>query len=302
MKLKLNRVGVFLGTSVMLSIPSVAHAQTANTQADARDYEVLNYLPNNTLALIGYGRHVSTSDSSSFSQDVGVLRASYILKFGNVAVVPFDATLPIVDVTVYVPNTVLHTSGVGDVTYQPTVAYLATEDAESHTHTHIALTGYITAPTGSYDSSNPVNIGDHRWRIQPQLAVGQRFLKALTLEASAGAVLYTNNTASFSPMGPFTEKQDVSIDAEAHFAADLSPTFFAAASYYVVASGALNSVPAGPSPIRPEQTIQTLRFTYGIHIEKQSLLLIQYNQDIEESGGASIGRFIGVRFSHVLFF
>jgi hypothetical protein len=300
--MKLNRVGVFLGTSAMLSIPSVAHAQTANTQADPRDYEVLNYLPNNTLALIGYGRHVSTSDSSSYSQDVGVVRASYILKFGNVAVVPFDATLPIVDVTVYVPNTVLHSSGLGDVTYQPTVAYLATEDAESHTHTHIALTGYITAPTGSYDSSNPVNIGDHRWRIQPQLAVGQRFLKALTFEASAGAVLYTNNTAAFSPMGPYTEKQDVSIDAEAHFAADLSPTFFGAASYYVVAAGALNSVPAGTAPVKPEQTVQTLRFTYGIHIEKQSLLLIQYNQDIEESGGATISRFIGVRFSHVLFF
>jgi hypothetical protein len=302
MKSKLTRVGVILGT--LASASSVAHAQTANVQADARDYEVLNYFPNNTLALIAYARHVSTSAESSFSQDVGVLRAAYILKFGNLAVVPFDATMPIVDATVYVPMTVLHTSGVGDLTYQPTIAYLIDEDTESHTHTHIALTGYITAPTGNYDSAQPVNIGDHRWRFQPQLAVGQRFLKRMTLEASGGAVVYTNNSDAFTGMAPLPLKQDVSFDAEAHIAGDLSPTSFIAASYYFLSEGARNLVlpTGGTASADPSQTVQTLRFTYGIHIEKQSLLLIQYNQDIEETGGATISRFFGARFSHVMFF
>ncbi len=49
-----------------------------------------------------------------------------------------------------------------------------------------------------------------------------------------------------------------------------------------------------------EQTIQTLRFTYGIHVEKASLVLLQFRQDIEASGDASIGRFFGAR-SHVFF-
>ena len=51
----------------------------------------------------------------------------------------------------------------------------------------------------------------------------------------------------------------------------------------------------------PEQTIQTLRFTYGIHVEKASLVLLQFSQDIEASGNASIGRFFGARISHVFF-
>ena len=50
---------------------------------------------------------------------------------------------------------------------------------------------YVTAPTGTYDATRPVNIGDNRWRVQPQLAVGQRFLKALTVDL----VLQLTNTS-----------------------------------------------------------------------------------------------------------
>jgi hypothetical protein len=200
-------------------------------------------------------------------------------------------------------TTVLHASGVGDVTYLPTIAYLIPEDAETHTHTHIGLTAYITAPTGSYDDTHPVNIGDNRWRIQPNLTVGQRFLKNWTFELNGGVALYTNNPNEFTGMAPLPLKQDPTVGVEAHLAWNPTPDFFLAVSYYYNAIGALNFAPAGAPEVLHEksQMLHTLRFTYAIHVEKNTLLLLQYNQDIAESGDVSLGRFIGARISHSLF-
>jgi hypothetical protein len=299
-----------VGTLLMgsLSIASVAHAQTANTQTDGRDYEVLAYLPKDTLAAIAYYREVSSSPpSTSLSQSLGVLRASYVLKYGNLAIVPFDMTLPIVDVSVYLPGamgtTVLHASGLADATYLPTIGYIIPENET--THTVIAATAYVTAPTGSYDSSHPVNIGDNRWRIQPNVAVSQRFLNRMTVDLIGGVAFYTKNTAAFTPMGFVTQTQNPTLGLEAHVTADLTPDLYVGASYYFAAIGErdIEEPPALPLTVEdPSQTVQTVRFTFGIRAEKSTLLLLQYNQDIEETNGAGISRFIGARLSHAVFF
>lgn len=301
----------------LLSVTSSAYAQTANTQTDGRDYEVLAYLPKDTLAAIAYYRSVSSAD---VSQSLGVLRASYVLKFGNLAVVPFDATLPIVDVSVYgvplpypvapatmppssvtVPST-LHVSGLGDATYLPTIGYIIPEDET--THTVIAATANITAPTGSYSSSQPVNVGDNRWRIQPNVDVSQRFLKKLTVDLVGDLAFYTANNASFTPMGYVKMTQNQTFGLEAHVTADLSADMYVGLSYYLNAIGERDlTIPMlGVQPAAPSETVQTVRFTYGIRVEKGTLLLLQYNQDIEESGGVAISRFFGARLSHVAFF
>jgi hypothetical protein len=293
---------------ILLSSAPEARAQVANFQTDARDYEVLSYLPSGTVVPLGYFRQVSSSDVQSFSESEGIFRASTILKFGNLAVVPFDAILPVVDATVYAPvpmmpgaTVTLHASGIGDATYLPSVAYIFRED--DTTHTYVAATAYVTAPTGTYDASHPVNIGDNRWRIQPQVAVGQRFLKALTVDLIGSLATYTDNTTFGigAGMPAVTMKQDITPGFEGHLAADLSPTFFLGTSYYLAAVGRRTIVAPGlpETTIDQQQTIQTLRFTFGVHVEKSSLLLIQYNQDVAASGGATISRFIGARFSHV---
>jgi hypothetical protein len=293
------------------SFASLAHAQTANSQTDGRDYEALAYLPKDTLVGLTYFREVSTSDKSSLSQSQGIFRASYILKFGDLSIVPFDVLLPVVDVSVYLPvpmapvpglSETLHTSGLADLTYLPTIGYTITENETSHTV--LAATGYITAPTGSYEATRVVNIGDNRWRIQPQVAVSQRFLKVMTVDLVGSAAFYTTNSQfAASPGGYVTMSQNQTFGFEAHVMADLSKDMAVGLSYYLAAIGAKNvDAPGAPTTVDPSQTVQTLRFTYSIGIEKATRLLLQYNQDIEESGGASISRFIGARLSHAVFF
>ena len=215
-----------------------------------------------------------------------------------------------VDVAVYAPvpmqpglTTTLHTSGVGDLTYLPTIGYVIPENEA--THTVIAATAYVTGPSGSYDASRLVNIGDNRWRIQPQIGISQRFLKVATVDLIGNLAFYTKNSAFPTPQGFVSMTQNQTFGLEAHAAVDLSPDFYLSASYYLAAIGEtdVQSPPALPlSTYQPAATVQSVRFSFGIRAEKATLLLLQYNQDVSASGDATISRFIGARLSHAIFF
>ncbi|HVW30002.1 MAG TPA: transporter [Polyangiaceae bacterium] len=295
----------------VFSISIVAHAET-----DPRDYAAIAGTKTNSIVTLGYARAISTSDASNLSQTLGIVRALYLVKFGNLALLPFDALVPMADVTVYSQPTppgpfrasgvVEHASGLADLTYLPTVAYVVPEG--EGTNTTIAASFYLTVPTGTYDSSKVVNIGNHRWAIQPQLAVAQRYKTAFTAEAVGYAVFYTDNSAFQPPaMLPLqTVKQNPTFGLDLHLAYNPNPTGFIALSYYLAANGrsyfdpTVNGQVVAPEADKtPQQTIHTLRFTYGWRFEKESLVLFQFNQDILAKGtDASISRFVGARFSH----
>jgi hypothetical protein len=303
MKLKTSEAAVV----AFLSISPAAWAQ--NTQTDVRDYEGLVYAPSNTVTATAYARQISSSDSANFTETTGTIRTNYLFKSGNLGFVPIDLLFTAADQTVYLPmaagspisGSTINTSGIYDLTYLPTIGYYVTEDEKSETHTYFAATVYVTAPTGNYDTAKPVNFGENRWRVQPLLTVGQRFAKAFTFEVNGSAAIYTSNTKYVTGMGLATMKQDPTFGFEAHLGADLGPTFFAGVSYYLAADGQRTLDESGAPVVQKAQTTQTMRFTYGIKIEKFSTLLLQYNQDIEASGGATISRFLGARFSHSMF-
>ena len=194
-----------------------------------------------------------------------------------------------------------------DMTYLPTIGYIIPE--QGTTHTVLAAHGvHYRRPRGATTRVNPVNIGDNRWRIQPQRR-GQPAVPEADDRSTSSASLafYTKNSAFFTPKGYVTMTQNQTFGLEAHVAADLTPDLYVGASYYLAAIGErdVQSRPALPlsRSADPAQTVQTVRFTFGIRAEKATLLLLQYNQDIEESGGAArSARFIGARLSHAVFF
>jgi len=272
----------------------------ARAETDARDTEVLNYIPNNTVAALGYYRHTSTSDREpqNLASNQAVFRGAYVLKFGNVAFVPFDAYLPTADVTLFSGARTLHTSGMGDFTYLPTVAYFS---QQGENHTYVAFNPNLTMPTGSYDSSKLLNVGANRWVIKPQVMIGQRFLRAFTAELVGNTSLFTVNPdiSVPTPEGQTRARlhQDPTFGGEVHLAADLSTTFYVGASYYLTANGKQRfDAPLNVNVDQP--TVQALRFTAGIRVEKDTLLLLQYNQDLAASNEGSISRWFGARISH----
>ena len=301
---------------LFVSLLSATGAQAQ--QADLRDYEAGFFVPHRGIIAHTYLRHVSASgDTRDFSQTQAAFRATYVLKFGDLVVVPFDASLPVVDVTVFqanpasplAPKTALRASGVGDVTYIPTVGYGWVQNAETRTQTWLAFTPYVTLPTGKYDADRFLNVGSNRWTVRPQLVVGQRFMKAFTAELMANVAVHGDNDEFLVPAttpGEAPSKlnlsQAPSIGGVVALGMDLSPTFFTGAAYYLDAAGRRTlDTPVGEVEVSPRQTVHALRLTMGVRLEKASTLMLQFQPDIAVSEGMTKGQFVGARFIHVFY-
>ncbi|MEY4509661.1 MAG: hypothetical protein RLZZ450_1783 [Pseudomonadota bacterium] len=309
----------FLPLLVCLLVALTTAAPKANAQTDARDYEGAGGAPNNTLILLNYLRHQSTIDRRNLITNSSSFRASWVLKFGHLAVVPIDLFFSVADVDLRVPaapgsavsSASIRTTGFSDLQYLPSIIYDVVEDKEINTHTYFGANLYTIMPIGTYRPNAPINISENRWGIKPQVAVGQRFAKAFTLDLIGNLTIFTDNTefvvpgraaAGGMPAVPpsrQTLKQDPTWGGEAHLAVDVDPTTYLALSYYATNVGK-RSLAIGRE-VEPPASVQTLRFTWGWRIEKQMLLLVQLQQDVAATGEASKNRFWGMRLSRFFY-
>jgi hypothetical protein len=160
---------------------------------------------------------------------------------------------------------------------------------------------YITAPVGSYDNTKNVNIGNHRWTIKPEIALGQRFMKRYTFELLGNITFYTDNTDFNVPAAHsagHTLAQSATPGLEAHFMADVTDVLEMGVSYYIFGNGKQTLTDLGGALATPQSTVNTVRGTVGIRIEQRSIIYLQYNQDLHASGEGSVSRFWGARIAH----
>lgn len=307
-----------LRSSVLLAalLMSVVGAARVRADSDVRDFEGVAWVPNNTVVAFGYFRHLQSTEGN-LSENQAVFRGTYVLRFGNLAVVPFDASLPIVDVNSYAAAPApfpsfeklsIHAEGIADPEYFPAIGYILTQDAASGTHTVFAFNPRFTLPLGSYDASRFPNVGSHMFTFKPQVAVAQRFAKAFTAEVVANLAFHTDNskytfpnpmTGALVPPTSLRHAMDFALDA--HLAADLSRSFFASVSYYMLVAGKQTLPDLNGTLVAPSTTVHSLRFSLGIRIEPNTLALLQFNQDIATTHDAPIERFVGIRLSHAFF-
>lgn len=299
--------------SLTLAATIAGLAGEAHAEADPRDYTALVALPDKTVLVLGYYRHASTSDSASVQQDIALFRTAYTLKwesqrYGTLVIAPLDFILPVVDATVHVPiptagglNGTLHASGIGDLIVVPSIVYGYNEDENNATF--VGASEYVFTPTGNYDENKALNIGGHRWQFKQELYAGQKFAKIFTFEVIGNFFAYTANNHFLNPASTTAGKQGslkqtLSWNFEAHLMGDIAPYFGLAASYYLYANGRQFDGQFNNETLTPAQTVQSIRATAAIRLEKQSLLYLQFNQDIAASDGASIGRAVQARISH----
>jgi hypothetical protein len=298
---------------------SLTQAQTT----DARDYEGAGGTPDHTLAFTTYLRHTDTHGTQSRTVNSASFRAGYLKKLGkHVSLVPLDFAVSAADVdlrlypgtpakgqtsaaptpTPHGPASVatIHGTGYLDLMYLPTVIFDLVEDSTNATHSYLGLSALITMPTGSYDRDAAINVGENRWTIKPQLILGQRLWKVLTLEAVGNATIYTdNNNVAAHPDAKTTvtvsSAQKPTYGAEAHVAVDLHETMYVSASYYVTSLGEKYTAAA---VLEPSAVVQTARFNFGIRVEQQTILYLQLQQDLKVTGEEPNARYVGARVSH----
>ncbi|WP_394825745.1 transporter [Pendulispora albinea] len=283
--------------ALLLVCPSLARAET-----DPRDY-TLALAPDHTNVFVAYARRRTSADSQSFAQNISYFRYLHVLKFGDLAFVPVDVILPALDAQVYIPTatgtTTAHGSGIGDLIYLPTIAYSIKESESSVTY--FAFSSYFRVPTGNYDHRRAVNAGSNRWQFDEQVVVGQRLLNILVLEALGAVSFYTKNDDAIAA-GTTTRielSQSPTFTGTVHVSADVTKELWLGASYYYTANGEVTaSTPTGDRTATEQQSVQSLRGTVGIKPVAPLQLLLQYNTDIAATHGATISRFVGVRFSY----
>ncbi|MCB9651380.1 MAG: transporter [Alphaproteobacteria bacterium] len=312
----MTRIPSLLALSATLAFTASAEAQ----QPDPRDYEVAYFVPSNSIVANVYLRHASSQDGTAVQQEIAAFRATYILKWvndwGDIAITPFDAIVPVVDATAHIPDPTgtlplsytARGSGVADILFLPTIGYGMTQDKATATHTWAALTTYFTIPVGAYDKTRLVNVGRNRLAINPLLVVGQRFMKIFTAELMGGLTWYGKNTEIDVPMldEDAALSQKLSYSFMAHLGVDLHPTFFLGASYYLNANGDQTlelsklNVPTPPADtVTPGTTSHALRLNMGFRLGRTTVLLAQYHDEIGGTEGAARSRFFGLRLSHV---
>jgi hypothetical protein len=283
----------------------------ARAESDVRDLESVAFAPNNTVVALGYFRH-ETSTDDLHTLDSGTFRGLYLMRFGNLVLVPVDLAVGAADYTAYrsaslinpalgALNLAVRGAGFTDLTYLPSLSYVFPESGINHTV--IQFNPRISLPTGNYDSTRAINIGEHRVTFTPYLGIAQRFASNFTAEAYGFMAIHSQNSSFEIPaMGTTAAintsmSQSPNFGLDVHLGADLSRTFFLAASYYLLQQGSLK-FGISQIPEKKEPLTQSLRFAFGIRIEKGTLLLLQFDQDISASNGGEINRWFGARISH----
>ncbi|WP_394821623.1 transporter [Pendulispora albinea] len=282
-----------------LFFPSLGRAET-----DPRDY-ALGLAPNHTNVFIMYARHQTSADSQNYVRNTAIFRYLHLLKFGNLAIVPLDVLVPVVDAQVYLPGqggqgtTTLHGSGMGDLSYLPTIGYAIKWSEKDFTY--FVFSSYLRAPTGNYDPRRPVNVGTNRWTFDEQAGIGHRFLGMFLVEAVGAAIFYTKNDDYILPgtSRRVSLQQRPTFNGTVHASMDISKEIWLGASYHYFRNGRVAaSGPEGELTATDRQSIQSIRATVGLRPVEPLQVLLQYQTDIVATRGATISRFVGLRLSY----
>jgi Putative MetA-pathway of phenol degradation len=136
----------------------------------------------------------------------------------------------------------------------------------------------VQTPTGQYDGTRLINIGEHRWSFKPEIGFSQRHGKWL-VDAYGAVWFFTPNDNFFSnapgSTGPNRQTQEPMGSVEAHLSYDIKPRLWASldGNYWYGGKTSFNGVQAqttlqansriGGTASVPITKHQSLKFSYS---------------------------------------
>jgi len=136
----------------------------------------------------------------------------------------------------------------------------------------------VETPTGQYDGTRLINVGEHRWSFKPEIGFSRRFGHWL-VDAYGSAWFYTANddflSNALGSMGPNRQTQEPMGAVEAHLSYDVKPRMWISVdgNYWYGGATSLNGV-------RTPTTLQAnsrLGATAAIPISKHQSLKFSYS-------------------------
>jgi hypothetical protein len=265
-------LGFFLAASVL-------HADT-----DPRD---VIPAPAGTDAFIFYRKDISTNYTYSngnkirgfdLTANMNILRPVHYADLGG-HVYSLQLLLPYGSMSLdgsAVGNAHFQTSGLGDT--QLNFTYWFKNDTKQNRYAGAGL--FLVTPTGAYDKSSPINLGDHRWSLRPQVLVGRGFGKAF-YELGGEISVYTDKQDEGADQN-LTSKKAPLYNAFGHATYNFTPALFTSASAFYTNGG---ETKLGGINQNDETKSLAAMLTFGFGLTAQSQLLLQIRQDVAVQNG-----------------
>lgn len=149
----------------------------------------------------------------------------------------------------------------------------------------------VSAPTGQYDSTKLINIGNNRWAFKPEVGISREFGR-WTLEGCAGMWFFTDNTDFY---GGKTRSQDPISSLQAHVIYTFKPRMWLAldANFYNGGRTSVNGVAKADL-----QQNSRVGLTFAMPVTKTQSLKISFSRGAITSVGADFNS-VGVAWQYV---
>jgi hypothetical protein len=147
---------------------------------------------------------------------------------------------------------------------------------------------YLTPPSGEYHSEKAVNIGSNRWTYRLEATPVVLMKGPFVFELTGEVQFFTDNDDYSS--ADLTEEKDPVYHLQLHGSYNITDSFWTGLSYYYLTGG--ETTVAGIDQDDELET-QTLRFSFGYQLTKNTQLLLQYNTDIDRDNGVEQNYFGG---------
>lgn len=216
----------FKWASLAALLAALASAPAAAIDVDAGDYTALPAGTN--LALVHYqhaerdklySKGTKVPVNAGLDSDVGILRGVHFMDIGGYIVdpqflLPFGK-LKAKDGTSFLGDA----GGTGDLILAATVWLVNQKES----NTYFGITPFLTLPTGHYDRSKPLNLGENRTKFTLQAGYITSLARSLSLDLVGDFTVYGRNR-EFGAAGA-TLEQKTSYQAQAHLRYHVTPAF-----------------------------------------------------------------------------
>lgn len=223
--------------------------------------------------------------SNDFNLDSNVALLRYIRPFrvNDTTTVDFNAILPIVDL-----DTSGDASGLGDANGAGDLVLGAAFKRllDPKTRDALSLGFYANLPTGSYNSNDPLNVGENRYSLVVQAAHVKHFNEKWALDTAADVQLFGKND-EFTP-GKVDLKQKPRYELQAHLSYKTAPT-----TNYGIGIGHVIGGETKVAGVDQDNRLKTtyLRLSASHFVNKTNQLQIQLGRDLSvENGPEEKGR------------
>ncbi|MFW1676949.1 transporter [Pontibacter sp. JAM-7] len=210
---------------------TVAAAITTALPAHALDVDAGDYtaLPEGTRLFALYGQYAErdslqvgndkVAGDYSLDSEVGILRGVYYTKLGDYIVDP-QFLLPFGKLEAKGDLAGLgETDGFGDLILAATV-WLVNKPEERE---YFGITPFLYLPTGSYDKSDALNLGENRYKLTMQAGYIKGLGEKTTLDLIGDVTFYGDNDDFTADK--LTLEQDASYQIQAYLRYNITPTF-----------------------------------------------------------------------------